>query len=370
VHILTEGKFAFPLWNFAIFLCAFLYRRSIIRAISRALRIFENHGLEDELVNRADNPAAIVCVGAAILPFFAFIEGVVAVRLERVVEVIVLFYLLKMGIIFFDLIVFKWYFGQYKNFTLPAIFRTVSIAFIYAVFVLVLIQFSIGVNILPILATSTVMTAVVGLALQDTLKNLFAGLSISMEKSIHIGDWVTFQADAGLTTTGLVLEIGWRTTRLETLDGNIIRLPNGALTNSRVTNYSQPSPSYSRFVDIPVPRIASVDEVIAALTRSTHNIDGVSESPHVEVYPVATTVDNVTYRVKFWMADFRNGEAIAGNIIRNAIMQLEALRIDRERQLPLLDKTASLEKPEKLVLEDKRPAKDKPSISKVSRSES
>lgn len=166
------SRFAFPLWNLAIFLAAFFYRRQIIRTISRVLRIFENHGLEDELVERADHPAAIVFVGAALLPFFEFVEGVIGQRVERIVEVIVLFYLLKLATIFFDLIVFKWYFGQYKNFALPAIFRTVSISLIYAVFVLVLIQYSIGVNILPILATSTVMTAVVGLALQDTLKNL------------------------------------------------------------------------------------------------------------------------------------------------------------------------------------------------------
>ena len=370
VHILTESKFAFPLWNFAIFLLAFFYRRGLVRAISRALRVFENHGLEDELVSRSDQPAAIVFVGAAILPFFAFLEGVIAGRLERIVEVVVLFYLLKLATIFFDLFVFKWYFGQYKNFTLPAIFRTVTITLIYAVFVLVLIQFSIGVNILPILATSTVMTAVLGLALQDTLKNLFAGLSLSMEKSIHIGDWVTFQADAGLTTTGLVLEIGWRTTRLETLDGNIVRLPNAVLTNSRVTNYSQPSPSYSRSVDIPVPRFAQVDEVVTALTQSAHNVEGVSQSPHAEVYPVGTTIDSVTYRVKFWMDDFRSGEAIAGDIIRNAIMQLETLRIDKEKPKPALpeispDKTSPKDK---LPLEDKQSSKDKPSISKVSRS--
>ena len=69
------------------------------------------------------------------------------------------------------------------------------------------------VRLTPLLATSAFFSVVVGLALQDTLGNLFAGVSLQFDKPYEIGDWIEIQ-NAGQKYIGEVREISWRATLL------------------------------------------------------------------------------------------------------------------------------------------------------------
>ncbi len=81
-----------------------------------------------------------------------------------------------------------------------------------------------GFDTKSLLPTGAVLTAVVGLALQTTLGNLIGGLSIQIDKSVRVGDWVNLD---GLY--GRVSEIRWRATSLETNDYETVVVPNSAL---------------------------------------------------------------------------------------------------------------------------------------------
>src|SRR6202035_2160099 len=74
-------------------------------------------------------------------------------------------------------------------------------AIVIAVFALVAILFMQE----RILATTAVGAVVVGLALQDTLGNLFSGLAIQIEKPFRVGQWVTIGG-----TDGQMTEVSWR----------------------------------------------------------------------------------------------------------------------------------------------------------------
>ena len=66
-----------------------------------------------------------------------------------------------------------------------------------------------GVQVGPLLATSAAASVILGLAMQDTLGNLFAGISLQIDRSFEIGDWV--EVVSGIQkTTGQVREITWR----------------------------------------------------------------------------------------------------------------------------------------------------------------
>jgi len=87
----------------------------------------------------------------------------------------------------------------------------------------------------PILATSTVVTVVVGLALQDTLGNLFSGLALHAEQPFRLGDWVLVDG-----IEGLVVHVGWRSVHLRTFSDDIVALPNAVVARARVQNYDHP----------------------------------------------------------------------------------------------------------------------------------
>jgi small-conductance mechanosensitive channel len=87
-----------------------------------------------------------------------------------------------------------------------------------------------GYNITGLVATSAVLTAVIGLALQDTLGNIVSGLALQTEDSINVGDWIRVG-----DREGRVSEVRWRYTAIETRDWDTIFIPNSQLVKERVT---------------------------------------------------------------------------------------------------------------------------------------
>jgi len=87
-----------------------------------------------------------------------------------------------------------------------------------------------GANLSGVLATSAVVTGVVAFSLQDTLGNIIGGMVLHLEDSFMPGDWVCVDK-----YEGIVREIRWRQTTLETLDGDLIVIPNIILMKNPVT---------------------------------------------------------------------------------------------------------------------------------------
>jgi small-conductance mechanosensitive channel len=114
---------------------------------------------------------------------------------------------------------------------LPALKKAV-----YLIVFLVAIVFfmrGLGVEITTLVAALGIGGLAIGLALQDTLSNFFAGAYTTIEKPIKVGDFI--QLETG--ETGHVLEIGWRSTRIRKLDNNVVIIPNNKLAQNRIINY-------------------------------------------------------------------------------------------------------------------------------------
>jgi small-conductance mechanosensitive channel/CRP-like cAMP-binding protein len=83
----------------------------------------------------------------------------------------------------------------------------------------------VGVDFTGIVATSAVVTAVVGLSLQATLGNIFGGIALQLDDSIEEGDWVELESKV----QGQVKQIRWRHTVIETRDWDTLIVPNSQL---------------------------------------------------------------------------------------------------------------------------------------------
>jgi small-conductance mechanosensitive channel/CRP-like cAMP-binding protein len=87
-----------------------------------------------------------------------------------------------------------------------------------------------GLNITSIVATSAVVTAVIGLSLQATLGNLVGGLALRADDSIREGDWVELENKS----QGQVKQIRWRHTVIETRDWDMLIVPNAQLLGQTI----------------------------------------------------------------------------------------------------------------------------------------
>ncbi|MDP2718058.1 MAG: mechanosensitive ion channel family protein [Candidatus Micrarchaeota archaeon] len=106
----------------------------------------------------------------------------------------------------------------------------------FAILVILLSEW--GLEIGPLIAGLGVAGLAVALALQDSLKNFFAGIYILADKPIRKGSFVAVDSDSS-GIRGWVEEIGWRSTRLRTRKGHTYILPNERLASSVMINYDK-----------------------------------------------------------------------------------------------------------------------------------
>lgn len=93
------------------------------------------------------------------------------------------------------------------------------------------------VNLTPLLATSAIFSIVLGLALQDTLGNLFAGIAMQFDKPFELGDWIEVKG-GGDRIVGQVHEISWRATVLLAITDELITIPNRNLAQWQILNFA------------------------------------------------------------------------------------------------------------------------------------
>jgi len=156
----------------------------------------------------------------------------------------------------------------------PQLIGKIITATIYIIaFLIILAYFEI--EITPLIATLGIGALAVGLALQNTLSNFFAGLHIISDRPIDIGDFIEIQG----TITGYVEDIGWRSTRIRTLSNTIVIIPNSNLAESVIINDSMPEPEMAISVDCGVSYksdLKKVEEVtIDAARKLQATIPGV-----------------------------------------------------------------------------------------------
>ena len=100
-------------------------------------------------------------------------------------------------------------------------------------------------SITGIWATSGVFGIVLGIALRNVILDVFIGLSMHVEQSFRIGDWVMVHQNRRENhIVGQVIEINWRTTRLKTTEKNMIVIPNSKMGEAVLTNYMEPKPHF------------------------------------------------------------------------------------------------------------------------------
>jgi small-conductance mechanosensitive channel/CRP-like cAMP-binding protein len=164
-----------------------------------------------------------------------------------------------------------------------------------------------GVEPSSLLTTSAVVTAVLGLSLQDTLGNLFAGLALQFQRPFDVGDWI--QIDREGMQIGQVLEINWRATRLTTGDSQELTVPNSLLARSVILNHSR-FDLVNRGVKVTLPYELPTQRAQEVLLGAAQEVDGILKQPPPKVLTQAFADLGVTYDLRFYIGDFSRRNSI------------------------------------------------------------
>lgn len=162
-----------------------------------------------------------------------------------------------------------------------------------------------GVDPSQLFATSALITAVVAFSMQDTLGNVLGGVTLQLDNSLRVGDWVTVD-----TISGRVTDVHWRYTAIETRNRELVIVPNGWLMKNRFTvlRDSVDIPlAWRRAVQFNVQAGSDPDTVIRALERAVMD----AEIPHVLTDPPPSAILNEVafgycrYTLRYWLSNPR-----------------------------------------------------------------
>ncbi|HKA19233.1 MAG TPA: mechanosensitive ion channel family protein [Blastocatellia bacterium] len=184
----------------------------------------------------------------------------------------------------------------------PRILRDLLLATAYLVIAFILLSRS-GFDLTGIVATSAVITAVIGFSLADTLGNIMGGMALQMEHTINIGDWVRIEQ-----VEGRVKEIRWRQTSIETRDWDTIVFPNSVLMKGRVTLLGQRTGEprqHRRWVYFNVDFRYAPSDVIQAVevALNAEPIPRVAENPALHCLVIDFKESYAAYAVRYWLTD-------------------------------------------------------------------
>jgi small conductance mechanosensitive channel len=154
-----------------------------------------------------------------------------------------------------------------------------------------------GIPIVAMLTGVSIIGLAVGFAAQETLSNFIAGIVIFLDKPFKVGDWIT--VDAQFVQ---VQRVTFRSTRMLTLDGETLILPNTALLSNKVLNHTT-HPLQRVNVPVGISYRSSIDEARRTLLSLTHGDPRVRPEPAPEVIVAQLADSSVNLVLRFWITD-------------------------------------------------------------------
>ncbi|MEW5853062.1 MAG: mechanosensitive ion channel family protein [Myxococcota bacterium] len=219
--------------------------------------------------------------------------------------------LLALGRLGFLLIVELFFGGSRGGAAMSRILRDILQLFVYFAAVAMTLS-SAGVKLDSLLTSSAFLAAILGLALQQTLGNIAAGLAIQVQRPFDVGDWIQFDPDP--RRIGQVVEVNWRATRVLTEERVEIVVPNGQLGVNSIVNYSKPSPLMRRSVLVLASYACPPRRVHEVIHNVLASVPQVLKQPAPSVVTSQFKDNGIEYWVRYYLNEFEKRDEVDGAI--------------------------------------------------------
>lgn len=174
-----------------------------------------------------------------------------------------------------------------------------------------LIRYQLDLKITVLLTSTAIVTGVIGFAMQGVLGNLLAGMSLHASRSMSVGDWIEVDG-----TIGQVTLVNWRETRLRTLGGHVVIVPNGKLADTTLRNFSSPNNLRRHEVTVAASYGDAPGDVISALLDAAQSVPAIEKNPAPDAYVTGFKDFCIEYVLRFWSKQYEHRTTIEGNVMR------------------------------------------------------
>ncbi len=276
-----------------------LFTRYIIK-----ITVKTKTGIDDILVSHVNKPVfyLILAYGLKLSLRTLEVNGLLGKTVDSVMALV--FLLLILRVIDIALEVWSTTLARktkttFDNVLLPLFHKVTKVVFVLVGFLWILKIWEI--NIAPYLAGVGISGLVLGLALQDSLKNVFGGISMILDKNFSLGDAVKLESGE----LGVIKSIGLRSTVMLTYDNEVIFIPNGQLANMKIHNFMRPNTRIRKIVDFSVEYGTDPEEVKKVVLAALQKIKDIYDDPYMDVIFVQMGDSGLHFKARFW-ADWSN----------------------------------------------------------------
>jgi small-conductance mechanosensitive channel len=214
----------------------------------------------------------------------------------------------------------------------PKILRDLGALTIGAALTLIVLQRAADINVVGLVTTSAILTAVIGLAAQEALKDLFAGIMLRVDSPFEEGDYL----ELGDDVNGWVVSLTLLSTRLRHVHGALITLPNSMMWQKNMRRFSPKGP-IARELHINLDRELPPNQATELLLKVAESCPSVLKNPAPEAIVYAYHDYANTYELEVWQEDPTDlgYDELRGEVLSQIWYALE--RIDQRVPYPITE---------------------------------
>jgi small-conductance mechanosensitive channel len=157
--------------------------------------------------------------------------------------------------------------GEKVSKKIPHIIVVITTFVIYTLAICGAIAFVFEKELTSILAASGVLAMVIGLAIQANIANVFSGLILNMDRPFKVGESIVVE-----DMEGIVNDISWRATRIKTIDGLLVSIPNDTMSNVKTMNISR-SEYFHKVATLHLSSHIDTDLLRSLIEEAVENVD-------------------------------------------------------------------------------------------------
>ncbi len=210
---------------------------------------------------------------------------------------------------------------QIDDVLLPLFHKVAKVVFVIIALMWVLNIWNI--NITPYLAGVGISGLILGMALQDSLKNVFGGISLILDKNFNIGDPIKLESGE----LGTIQEIGLRSTKMLTYDNELVFIPNGQLATMRIHNFIKPNNRVRKIVEFSVGYESDPEKVKKVVLKAMKTVKDIYDEPYMDVIMTKMGDSGLHFRARFWV-DWNNAYSKFVEVTQTVYTALTREKID------------------------------------------
>jgi small-conductance mechanosensitive channel/CRP-like cAMP-binding protein len=207
-----------------------------------------------------------------------------------------------------DALIFDLLMSRRRNVVAPQLLRQIVALTIYLLLGASALKILFDYDVKTALTGGAVLAAVIGLALQDTLGNLFSGIALHLEGAFDVGD-VLHSGDY----VGVVESVSWRATRMRGFNNQMIVLPNSVIARERLEVFPHGHLN-ARVLQLGIDYNVAPATVIGIISQAAAHVDGVARELPCFARVGSFADSSVVYELKYHTRDYAQRERIDADI--------------------------------------------------------